>query len=93
MPGSSAAAPLTFVVTGYPGVMGHAGALHDFVFPVCGCDACDETAETTADRMERLVLTVAGGGYSERAGEVQSRLSGDRTLRPASTAAASSSAS
>lgn len=60
------AAPLTFVLTGYPGVLIHAGALHDFPFPVCGCDACDETAETAADRMEMLVLTVAAGGYSER---------------------------
>lgn len=60
------AASLTFVLTGYPGVMVHAGVLHDFPFPVCGCDACDETAETAADRMEMLVLTVAAGGYSER---------------------------
>ncbi|WP_144672849.1 DUF6226 family protein [Arthrobacter sp. U41] len=59
-------APLTFVLTGYPGVMVHAGVLHDFPFPVCGCDACDETAETVADRLEMLVLTVAAGGYSER---------------------------
>ena len=60
------AASLTFVLTGYPGVIVHAGVLHDFPFPVCGCDACDETAETVADRMEMLVLTVAAGGYSER---------------------------
>jgi hypothetical protein len=65
-PRASGAAPLTFVLTGYPGVVVHAGVLHDFPFPVCGCDACDETLETTADRLERLVLSVAAGGYSER---------------------------
>lgn len=65
-PRRSGAAALTFVLTGYPGVVVHAGVLHDFPFPVCGCDACDETAETTADRMERLVLSVAAGGYAER---------------------------
>lgn len=65
-PRSSGAAPLTFVLTGYPGVLIHAGLLHDFPFPVCGCNACDETAEKVADRMEMLVLTVAAGGYSER---------------------------
>jgi hypothetical protein len=65
-PRRSVAAPLTFVLTGYPSVIVHAGVLHDFPFPVCGCDACDETVETTADRMELLVLTVAAGGYSER---------------------------
>lgn len=65
-PRRSGAAPLTFVLTGYPGVVVHAGVLHDFPFPLCGCDACDETAETTADRMERAVLSVAAGGYAER---------------------------
>ena len=65
-PRRSGAASLTFVLTGYPGVGIHAGLLHDFPFPVCGCDACDETAETVADRMEMLVLAVAAGGYSER---------------------------
>ncbi|MGO4191148.1 DUF6226 family protein [Arthrobacter sp. YAF17] len=65
-PRRSGAAPLTFVLTGYPGVAVHAGVLHDFPFPVCGCDACDETAETTADRLELLVLSVAAGGYRER---------------------------
>ena len=62
-PGSAA---LTIVLTVYPGVMVHAGVLHDFPFPVCGCDACDETVETTADRLELLVLSVAAGGYRER---------------------------
>lgn len=65
-PRSAKAAPLTFVFTGYPGVLIHAGMLHDFPFPVCGCDACDETAGTAADRMEMLVLAVAAGGYRER---------------------------
>jgi hypothetical protein len=60
------AARLTFVLTSYPGVVVHAGVLHDFPFPVCGCDACDETAETAAERMEMLVLTEAAGGFSER---------------------------
>jgi|GEM_PF-372659 len=60
------AAPLTFVVTGSPGVVLHAGALHNFAFPICGCDACDETAESEGSRMEELVLGVAAGGYGER---------------------------
>ncbi|MCU1519979.1 MAG: hypothetical protein JWN19_364 [Arthrobacter sp.] len=65
-PRRSGAASLTVVLTGYPGVVVHAGLLHDFPFPVCGCDACDETVEAAADRLEMLVLTVAAGGYSER---------------------------
>ena len=65
-PRASGAAPLTFVLTGFPGVVVHAGELHDFPFPVCGCDACDETVLTEAGRLERLVLSVAAGGYAER---------------------------
>lgn len=60
------AAPLTFVLTSSPGVVVHAGVLHDFPFPICGCDACDETAESEASRLETLVLGVAAGGYGER---------------------------
>jgi hypothetical protein len=65
-PARTDAAPLTFVFTRHPGVMIHAGALHDFPFPACGCDACDETAESGADQMERLVMAVVAGGYGER---------------------------
>ncbi|WP_458107413.1 DUF6226 family protein [Arthrobacter sp. R3-55] len=60
------AAPLTFVLTSLPSVVVRAGVLHDFPFPICGCDACDETAESEASRMEELVLGVAAGGYGER---------------------------
>ena len=60
------AAPLTFVWTRFPGVVVHAGVLHDFPFPICGCDACDETAESEASRLEELVLGVAAGGFGER---------------------------
>ncbi|MDR6438128.1 hypothetical protein J2790_003277 [Paenarthrobacter nicotinovorans] len=60
------AAPLTFVLTSLPSVVVRAGVLHDFPFPICGCDACDETAESEASRLEELVLGVAAGGYGER---------------------------
>ena len=65
-PANPDAAPLTFVYTSYPGVILHAGLLHDFPFPQCGCDGCDETAESAARELEWTVLAVAAGGYSER---------------------------
>ncbi len=43
-PNHWAAAPLTFGFTTYPGLILHAGLVHDFTYPTCGCDACDETA-------------------------------------------------
>ena len=60
------AAPLTFAFTSFPGVVMHAGMLHDFIYPSCGCDACDETAITQVEELEQLVLGVAAGCYRER---------------------------
>ncbi|NYD77844.1 DUF6226 family protein [Arthrobacter cupressi] len=62
------AAPLTFVFTDFPGLAVHAGTLHDFVYPECGCDACDETAGCEAEELERLIQGVTSGGYSEWVG-------------------------
>jgi len=67
-PRDAASASLTVVFTDYPGVFVHAGLLHDFHYPVCGCDACDSTWEAEADELERLVLAVVGGGYREHVG-------------------------
>ena len=68
VPRDPEAAPLTFVFTDFPGLAVHAGALHDFVYPECGCDACDETAGCEAEELERLIQGVTSGGYSEWVG-------------------------
>lgn len=62
---SPGGAPLTFVFTAFPSVIVHAGELLDLLFPVCGCDACDESWETVADELEWQVLAVAAGGLRE----------------------------
>lgn len=66
VPREPAAAPLTFVLTSFPGVFLHAGLLHDFHFPVCGCDACDDDVAELVDDLEWTVRMVVSGGYSER---------------------------
>lgn len=66
VPRESTMAPLTFVLTPFPGVYLHAGSLHDFHFPVCGCDACDDDVTSLAEELESTVRTVVSGGYSER---------------------------
>ena len=66
VPREPEAAPLTFVLTQFPGVYLHAGSLHDFQFPGCGCDACDDDATGLAEELEWTVRTVVSGGYSER---------------------------
>ncbi|HWV48175.1 MAG TPA: DUF6226 family protein [Microbacterium sp.] len=67
-PNDSAGAALTFVFTAYPGLYVHAGLLHDFHFPVCGCDACDTTWDAEAEGVEQLVFAVVGGHYRELVG-------------------------
>jgi hypothetical protein len=39
--------------------------LAEFLFPVCGCDACDEDWERGADELEDAVLAVAAGRFTE----------------------------
>ena len=64
-PASRHAAPLVIEYLDFPSVDVHAGLLHDFVVPDCGCDACDETLESSADELEWLVFAVVGGGFTE----------------------------
>ena len=60
------AAPLVFRFTAFPGVQVQAGVRYNVAFPICGCDACDEAWGSVADELERLVLAVSDGRFSER---------------------------
>lgn len=64
-PRDPASAPLTFVLTPFPGVYLHAGSLNDFHFPACGCDACDDNVVSLLEELEWTVRTVVSGGYTE----------------------------
>jgi hypothetical protein len=64
-PAADNAAAMTFVFTDYPGIVVHAGLVHDFTYPICGCDACDETWDSVADDLEETVQAVASGQYRE----------------------------
>lgn len=64
-PARSDAAPLIFAFTPHPGIILHAGALQEFVFPSCGCDACDEEWVSQAENLEWIVLAVAAGRFAE----------------------------
>jgi hypothetical protein len=65
-PNNPHAARLTFVFTSFPSVIVHAGLLQDFLFPFCGCDACDERWDRLADELEWQTLAVTSGGFQER---------------------------
>lgn len=64
-PNDGRSAGLTFVFTSYPSVIIHAELLHDLLYPVCGCDACDESWEAQAGEMEWQVRAVTEGRYRE----------------------------
>lgn len=64
-PRDATCAPVTFAFTDYPGIAMHAGLLHDFVYPSCGCDACDTTWYDEADSFEEQVFAVVTGNYTE----------------------------
>ncbi len=67
-PAKPHAAPMTIVLTTDLRVVIQAGALVVEPFPVCGCDACDDTWESEADRLEDAVFAVVAGGLSESVG-------------------------
>ncbi|MDO9398190.1 MAG: DUF6226 family protein, partial [Herbiconiux sp.] len=58
-------APMTVVLTPFPGVMLHAGALQDFAWPFCGCDACDDDVLDLVTDLEWVMRTVVSGGFHE----------------------------
>lgn len=72
-PNDPSCAALTVVLTAHPGIYMQAGLLNDFLYPVCGCDACDSTWEAEADELERQVHAVVTGHYCE---SIERRLSG-----------------
>ncbi|CAN5457161.1 hypothetical protein BH10ACT4_BH10ACT4_05870 [soil metagenome] len=65
VPSVPLAARLTFGFTTLPGVFIAAGTLHQFAFPACGCDACDEDVTAQIDQLEETVFAVVEGDYRE----------------------------
>ena len=58
-------APLSFVVTAFPGVYIRFGEWEAQGFPACGCDACGEPPENVVEHMDELVGAVVGGRFKE----------------------------
>lgn len=65
VPSDPDCAPITFIYTSSPTVYVLAGIFADFLFPSCGCDACDETWEGGAEAMEDAVLAIVTGKFKE----------------------------
>ena len=64
-PGNPDAASLVVAFTTFPGLHVRFGRWCTELFPVCGCDACDESAEGETDRLKDMVGDVVAGRLSE----------------------------
>lgn len=64
-PRSTDGGPLTIVFTSFPGLLVRLGQWVVEPVPVCGCDACDETAEQEQARLESLVGDLTTGRLTE----------------------------
>ena len=64
-PVDPAAAPITVTFSDYPGLHIRFGRWSTRLFPVCGCDACDESAEDEIERLTTMVDSVTTGGFRE----------------------------
>ena len=59
------AAPIVVAFSEFPGLHVRFGSWRTEPFPVCGCDACDETADGEIGKMTEMVEAVVSGGYRE----------------------------
>ena len=64
-PADPEAAPITVVFTDFPGLFVRFGRWKEELFPVCGCDACDETAESGIESLIEKVDWVTAHGFRE----------------------------
>lgn len=65
IPRDPRAAPLVVAFTAFPGIRLRVGHWCIDVFPSCGCDACDETADGETLRLRETIDNVVAGRFSE----------------------------
>jgi hypothetical protein len=60
-----AGAPLAVSFSTFPGIHVRVGRWYTRPFPACGCDACEETAETEAEYLKWLTESAVEGRFRE----------------------------
>ena len=65
IPADPEAAPIVVVFTTFPSLHIRFGRWYKEPFPVCGCDACDESAEGEIERLSEMVDDVTAGRFRE----------------------------
>ena len=64
-PRDRAAAPLTVLLTSFPGVHVRLGRWYHDALPHCGCDACDEDGDQLAEDLLQLAEAAVTGRFTE----------------------------
>ncbi len=59
------AAPIIITFSTFPGLYTRFGRWYTAAFPICGCDACNETAETEIERLKSFIDDVTAGRFRE----------------------------
>lgn len=65
LPCDVGAAPLIIAFSDSPGLRVRLGRWYVVALPTCGCDACDETAESETERLESLIDNMTAGRFRE----------------------------
>jgi hypothetical protein len=64
-PRDAGAAPIVVAFSDFPGIAVRFGRWCTAAFPTCGCDACDETAESEIERLESMIDDLTAGRFRE----------------------------
>jgi hypothetical protein len=65
VPRDAGAAPIVVAFSNFPGIVVRFGRWCTAAFPTCGCDACDEAAESEIERLESMVDNLTAGRFRE----------------------------
>jgi Family of unknown function (DUF6226) len=65
VPRDVGAAPIVVAFSAFPGLRVRFRGWWTTAFPTCGCDACDETAESETERLKSLIDNLTAGHFRE----------------------------
>jgi hypothetical protein len=65
VPRDAGAAPIVIAFSDFPGIVVRFGRWCTAAFPTCGCDACDETAESEIERLKSMIDNLTAGRFRE----------------------------
>lgn len=65
VPRDAGAAPIVVAFSTFPGIVVRLGRWCTSAFPVCGCDACDETAVAEIERLQSMIDNLTAGRFRE----------------------------